>query len=129
MMMTDIFDKNTAVWFEIPSTDFSRAVSFYEQVFKVKLNPEEMGGHRMGIFPHAGEAISGCVIHGEGYAPSAMGSVVYLNGTSDLAEPLARVEKSGGKVVVPKTKISDEIGYFAHFLDTEGNRVGLYSMH
>ena len=57
--MTDIFDKNTAVWFEIPATDFSRAVSFYEQVFKVKLNPEEMGAYRMGVFPHAGEAISG----------------------------------------------------------------------
>ncbi len=127
--MTDIFDKNTAVWFEIPAADFSRAVSFYEQVFKVKLNPDETGPFRMGIFPYAGEAVSGCVIQGEGYAPSATGSVVYLNGTDDLSEPLARVEKSGGKVVAPKTKISDEIGYFAQFLDTEGNRVGLYSMH
>ncbi len=127
--MSDIFDKNTAVWFEIPSTDFNRAVSFYEQVFKVKLNFEEMGSFRMGVFPHAGEAVSGCVIHGDGYTPGAMGSVVYLNGADDLAQPLARVEKSGGKVMVPKTKISDENGYFAQFLDTEGNRVGLYSMH
>ena len=127
--MTNIFDKNTAVWFEIPATDFGRAVSFYEQVFKVKLNSEESGPFRMGVFPHAGEAISGCVIQGDGYSPSAMGSVVYLNGTDDLSAPLARVEESGGKIVVPKTKISDEIGYFAQFLDTEGNRVGLYSMH
>ncbi len=95
----------------------------------MKLNPEETGSFRMGVFPHAGEAISGCVIQGEGYTPSALGSVVYLNGTRDLSEPLARVEKSGGKVVVPKTKISDDVGYFAQFLDTEGNRVGLYSLH
>ena len=127
--MTDLFDKNTAVWFESPSTDLDRAVSFYEHVFKTKLKAEEMGPFRMGVFPHAGEAISGCVIHGDGYTPSAMGSVVYLNGTHDLAEPLARVENAGGKVVVPKTKISDEVGYFAQFLDTEGNRDGLYSMH
>jgi uncharacterized protein len=128
-MMPNIFDKNSAVWFEIPAIDFGRAVSFYEQVFKVKLNHEEMGSFRYGVFPHAGEAVSGCVIQGDGYAPSAMGSVVYLNGSNDLSEPLARVEQSGGKVVVGKTKISDEVGYFAQFLDTEGNRVGLYSMH
>ncbi len=127
--MPSIFDKNTAVWFEIPATDFNRAVSFYEQVFKVKLNPEEMGSFRMGVFPYAGEAISGCVIQGEGYSPSALGSVVYLNGTDDLSAPLERVEESGGKVMVPKTKISGEIGYFAQFIDTEGNRVGLYSTH
>ena len=127
--MTNIFDKNSVVWVEILATDFDRAVSFYERVLKVKLNTEEMGPFRMGVFPHAGEAVSGCVIQGEGYAPSAAGSVLYLNGADDLAEPLARVEKFGGKVLVPKTKISDEIGYFAHFLDTEGNRIGLFSMH
>jgi predicted enzyme related to lactoylglutathione lyase len=30
--MTNIFDKNTAVWFEILFTDFNRAVRFYEVV-------------------------------------------------------------------------------------------------
>jgi predicted enzyme related to lactoylglutathione lyase len=30
-------------------------------------------------------------------------------------------------VAVPKTKITDEIGYFAIFMDPEGNKVALHS--
>ncbi|MGB1242276.1 MAG: VOC family protein, partial [Chitinophagales bacterium] len=55
------------------------------------------------------------------------GSLVYLNGGSDLATPLSRVGAAGGEVVVPKTKISDEIGYFAIFMDTEGNKMAFHS--
>ena len=32
--MSKIFDKNSAVWFEIPATDFNPGVGFYEQVCK-----------------------------------------------------------------------------------------------
>jgi hypothetical protein len=54
--------------------------------------------------------------------------VVYLNAGEDVNESLERVEPAGGKIVVPKTKITDEYGYFALFQDTEGNLVGLHSM-
>lgn len=40
---------------------------------------------------------------------------------------LGRVEKAGGKVVLPKAAITPELGYFAMFTDTEGNRVALHS--
>jgi predicted enzyme related to lactoylglutathione lyase len=33
----------------------------------------------------------------------------------------------GGRALVRKTKISDEFGYFALFLDNVGNRLGLWS--
>ncbi len=49
----------------------------------------------------------------KGYGP--------LNGGEDLSEPLSRVENAGGKIVMPKTKINDEIGYMAMFIDSEGN--------
>lgn len=121
---------NTAVWFEIPAADFGRAVRFYETVFATRLKDEVMPGStmRMGIFPTAGDGVTGCVIAGEGYAPSAQGAVVYLNGGPDLSVPLSRVEAAGGTVLVPKTPISEDIGWFAQFLDSEGNRVGLHSM-
>ncbi len=45
--------------------------------------------------------------------PSADGTMVFLNANPDLAEILARVEKAGGKAIVPKTHINPEIGYFA----------------
>ena len=34
----------------------------------------------------------------------------------------------GGKIVMPKTLISEQIGHIALFMDTEGNRVGMHSM-
>ncbi len=75
-----------------------------------------------------GYANGGALVKHADYRPSATGTVVYLNAGADLALPLGRVETSGGKVITPKTKISDEAGYYALFLDTEGNRVGLHSM-
>jgi predicted enzyme related to lactoylglutathione lyase len=50
-------------------------------------------------------------------------------GRSDgIAETLARVPAAGGTVVLPKTEIGPH-GFIAHILDTEGNRIGLHSLH
>ncbi|OPX56547.1 hypothetical protein SAMN02745127_01812 [Oceanospirillum multiglobuliferum] len=120
---------NIAVWFEIPSTDFDRAVSFYQSIFEVELENFDMAELRMGLFPHNNKAeVSGAVIHGEGFKPSSDGCIVYLNGGADLAVVLSKVEAAGGKVLLPKIHLSDEIGYIAHFMDTEGNRLGIHSM-
>ncbi len=51
-----------------------------------------------------------------------------FSGGADLSEPLSRVEGAGGKVLVPKTNIGEGMGYYALFIDSEGNRVGLHSM-
>ena len=69
----------------------------------------------------------GGIVQGEGYMPSAEGSMVYLNGGEDLDVPLGKVEGAGGKILVPKTDIGEN-GFFAYFVDTEGNKVGLHSM-
>jgi predicted enzyme related to lactoylglutathione lyase len=66
-------------------------------------------------------------VEGDGYEPSEAGPLVYLNGGKDLSEPLGRVVEAGGSVVLPKTKISDEIGYMAIIKDTEGNKVAFHS--
>ena len=123
-------DRNVAVWFEIPATDFPRARHFYETVFGVRLIEERcpQSGHVMGIFPATGNAVKGCIIAGGGYTPGVTGSVVYLDGGDDLTAPLERVWAAGGRVVQPKTLIDESIGYFAHFEDSEGNRVGLHSL-
>jgi len=59
--------------------------------------------------------------------PSKDGIIIYLNGGDDLSNILNRIEPAGGKVLVPKRQISEKIGYYALFLDTEGNRLGLFS--
>jgi len=116
-------------WFEIPATDFERAVGFYETVFAVSLRRENFGGGQMGIFPYADPATGGAVCCMEHYTPGANGVIIYLDGGDDLTAPLERVWSAGGKILLPKTLITPEIGYFALFQDSEGNRIGLHSLH
>lgn len=118
-------------WFEIPTADFERGIHFYETVLGVSLNREDMGPMHMAMFPYEeGAPTGGAVIHMEGgQAPGPSGCVVYLFGGDDLAVPLARVGAAGGEVLVSKTAIPPDHGYFAVFRDTEGNHVGLYSQH
>ncbi len=120
---------NIAVWFEIPVTDLDRASRFYETMFNCTLKREAFGPDMMmAIFDAAGGAVKGALVHGPIYHPGASGTLVYLNGGADLAAPLSRVEAAGGQVMVGKTQINDTCGYYAVFMDSEGNRVGLHSM-
>ncbi|MFI5221646.1 MAG: VOC family protein [Bacteroidia bacterium] len=122
-------DVNHVNWFEIPATNISRAKNFYEQVFNVQMEEQEMMGMKMAFFPAEpgnGKA-NGGLVQSENHTPSQEGSVVYLNGNPDLQHPLDRVESAGGKILMPKTKISDEVGHMAFFEDSEGNRVALHS--
>ncbi len=118
---------NAINWFEIPAKNLDRACSFYSAVLNGDIHREEIMGTRMGFLPHAQDGVGGALVEGEGYEPSDAGSLVYLNGGNDLSEPLSKVETAGGKVIMPKTKISDEIGYFAIFKDTEGNKLAFHS--
>jgi predicted enzyme related to lactoylglutathione lyase len=86
-----------------------------------------MDGIKMGLFPNAGEGVFVQLINGSDYKPSADGTVVYLNGGDDLQKIADKIEANGGKIVVPKTGIGPETGFFAIFTDTEGNKVGLHS--
>ena len=56
------------------------------------------------------------------------GPLIYLNGNPDVQTILDRVEAAGGKILVPKTKISEEYGDMAVMQDTEGNRIGLHNI-
>ena len=115
-------------WFEIPATDFARAKAFYEAVLGRAIETMTMGPSTMGFLSMSPDSVGGAIVQGEGAVPSRTGTLVYLNGGEDLAPMLARVEGAGGSVVVPKTDIGSGFGFFAHFIDTEGNKVGLHSM-
>ncbi|MBX2917164.1 MAG: VOC family protein [Cyclobacteriaceae bacterium] len=113
--------------FEIPATDISRAVNFYQAILDIKIELMEMPEMQMGIFPYENQAVTAVITKAEGYKPSADGVTIYLNGGKNLQVILDKVEANGGKIVVPKTQHADESGYFAIFIDTEGNKIGLHS--
>jgi len=48
IMTTETAVKNNVVWFEIPSTDFKRAVTFYETIFAQELKKMDFMGHADG---------------------------------------------------------------------------------
>ena len=112
-------------WFEIPTIDYNRAVQFYERVFNVRLKQEEMDCMAMAVFPHADGQSAGAVVNGESFKPSADGVCIYLY-SADFDAALQRVEANGGKVVLPRTSIGPN-GFIAHFIDCEGNRIGLHT--
>lgn len=118
---------NAVNWFEIPATNFDRASKFYSTVLDKQLAINEIMGIQMAMLPAENNGVGGAICTGEGHVPSQDGSTIYLNGGEDLSDPLSRVESAGGKVLLPKTKITDEIGYFAVFLDCEGNKVAFHS--
>jgi predicted enzyme related to lactoylglutathione lyase len=122
---------NVVGWFEIPVTDMKRAMKFYEAVFGFKIEPYQLGPLDMGMFPWLQEGM-GCagalVRFPEAYKPSTDGVVIYFTAFSgDVAVELSRVEAAGGKVLMARKLISEEIGYMGMFLDTEGNRIALHS--
>ena len=121
--------KNAFNWVEIPVSDFDRAKKFYSAIFDYEMPQEQMGPNLMGFFLHDYEngGVGGAIIKGDMYTPSNKGTLAYLDGGQDLSTVLDRVNGAGGNVVVPKTQITPEIGYFAIFADTEGNHVALHS--
>ena len=115
--------------FEIPATEISRAVDFYQDILDIKIEKMDMGEMQIGIFPYEGQMVTGVILQAEGYKPSADGVTIYLNGGDNLQVILDKVEKAGGKILFPKTLHADGSGYFALFLDSEGNKMGLHSLN
>jgi len=113
--------------FEIPATDISRAINFYQALLDIKIEKMDVEGMQMGILPYEGQMVHGVIIQEDSNKPSSDGVTVYLNAGENLQIVLDRVEKNGGQIIVPKTAHADDSGYFAIFLDSEGNKMALNS--
>lgn len=118
-------------WFEIPTSDIDRAQQFYERIFQIKMQNLDNANLKMRLFPGGspGKGVSGSITQAEGfYTPSEThGPLLYLNANPDVQLVLDRIEGAGGKVVLGKTQISEEFGFMALFIDSEGNRLGIHS--
>ncbi len=125
-------NSNSLNWFEIPAKDIKRAKKFYESIFAINMQDMgEMMGMKMVGFPSEmgnGKA-SGGLVESQMHKPSTDGAVVYLNANPSIQTVIDRIETAGGKVAMPKTQISPEIGYMAFFIDSEGNKVALHAQN
>lgn len=119
--------KNNLTWFEINTSNLERAKAFYQAVFGSEFTFIDMPGAPMYMFnadQSKGE-VGGALVKASDNEPSEKGTVIYF-GSQDVTIEASKVEKAGGKLLFPKTSIGD-FGFIAHFIDTEGNRIGLHS--
>ncbi len=114
-------------WFELPASDFDRAVDFYEKVLARPIRKEIFAGLPNGVILTENDGVGGAIVKGIG-DPVAGGALVYLNaGTPDrLKAMVERIEPNGGKLQQGITSIGPQ-GFIAVFTDCEGNRVGLHA--
>jgi predicted enzyme related to lactoylglutathione lyase len=114
-------------WFEIPTSDFDRARAFYRAILETDLPANTFGPARIAIFAYENGGVGGCIDEGSLSQPGATGTIVYLDVTGRLERTLELVEAAGGRIAEPKTALPPGMGFTAHIIDTEGNRVGLHT--
>lgn len=123
---------NAISWFEVPTTDFERAVAFYETILGcTMLRMEVPGAHepiRMALFPSEGEGVGGALVYVPEHKPATAGPLLYLNANPDLNNVLTRVKQASGTIIMAKTELPNNFGFMAIFIDSEGNHMALHSV-
>jgi predicted enzyme related to lactoylglutathione lyase len=127
-------ESNAVTWFEIPVLDIERAKKFYETILDIRLVTQETESdiEAMVLFPRLPDTsmgrsnvVSGALIKADRLHPAGDGTLIYLNANPSLDPVIRRVETAGGKILQPKKK--NPAGYVCIFIDSEGNKMGLYA--
>lgn len=118
--------KDFISWFEIPAINFQEAVNFYNYIFDIEMKQVVTDENATAYFPVT-TGVGGAITSGYSNETSSTGPLIYLNGGDDLNLVLNKVEEAGGRVIMPKTLISENAGYFGVFIDSQGNKLALYS--
>lgn len=115
------------VWFDVPCVDLDRAIAFYSAVLGCTVVKHEGPGFALGVLPHEGASVGGCLVVTKENRPADHGVLVYLNCNGRLDEAVEQVAAHGGEILQPRHSIAPH-GYRALIKDSEGNRVALHSM-
>jgi predicted enzyme related to lactoylglutathione lyase len=114
----------TIVHFDLPVDDLERAKKFYKELFDWKINEV------FGPMPYC--FIETTDMEGNPGVRGGMGNrgipeqkITNYIGVPSVDEYLAKVEKLGGKIIMPRTTVPGW-GYLAICVDTENNTFGLW---
>ena len=138
-------EHSSVQWIQIPAKKINRAVSFYKNVFDSAFFFEELNGIPHAVFRANEEGkkiIHGAIIEVEDKGAMGNGPVLFFDATGNFETFLALIKEFGGTIVhsktlikakengdsyaIPNTYVDNKPGYYAHFLDSEGNKMGLY---
>ena len=120
--------KNLCAMAEISVEDFDRAREFYENILGIEITEMNILDTQIGMFPMEGYLNWGCISKCDQHRPSKDGTLIYLDADGDIDGMLGKIKSAGGEILTPKTKLSDEFGFIAVFVDTEGNRIALHAL-
>ena len=117
--------------FMIPADDVQRAKRFYHTLLGWKIGPTKnpMDPAKMAAMQYhdisTGAAQEGTMNTGGLYRRHMTESILTFVEVGDIDKVLAKVEKLGGKIVMPKEMIKG-VGLVAIIRDTEGNGIGIW---
>ena len=117
------------VHFEIPVDNLDRAKKFYQSLFGWQLTDVPGMNYTMvttvptngGHIPKEPGAINGGIMKRMAKDETP---IVVIN-VASIDDYLKKIERSGGKTVIPKQQVGD-MGLYARISDTEGNIIGLW---
>lgn len=124
--------KSPVVHFEMPYENASRVSDFYKKAFGWEMQPQpaEYGGYVVAVTTEVDEksqrpkepgAING------GFYPKEKSANPYPSfviGVEDINQTLLSIKKAGGTVISEAAEIP-QLGMWAVFIDTEGNKVSV----
>ncbi len=106
----------TLVHFDIPADDPARAKEFYSKLFEWKIEKTPGPMEYWLIAPANEKGVGGGLMK----RPQPEQSITTYFAVPSIDEYVAKAQKLGGRVVVPKMAVPG-MGYFAFCLDTENN--------
>ena len=106
------------IHFEVTGKDGKKLQSFYSEAFGWKIDTNNPGGYGM---VRQENSLTGGIGDAQ---PGSQGGVTFYIHTDDPKATLAKIEKLGGKVLMPLTQVAPETT-IALFADPEGHVVGL----
>lgn len=132
-------------WIQIPCENLERAAKFYSQTLEVDFFFETLNDIPHAVFKENAKGqrpVNGALIEVKDQSRLGQGTILFFEATGRFEYILEKVKENGGQVLIPKTLIRKNLGggssaipntyidnkpgYFAHFIDSEGNRMGLY---
>ncbi len=110
---------NTFCHIEIPAPDLVKAKDFYEKIFLWEVT----------ILPDKSYAFYDDGLIGGGFDPTMPACSEGVNlviEVENINKKLEEIKTAGGSIIREKTRISDEHGYYASFLDPNGVRLSIW---
>lgn len=112
-------------WFELYVNDFDKSIEFYKKLFGWEFNQSESSDSvYWNIFTGEG-SIGGGLMKKAVPEHSGQSVVLYIE-TDNIEATLNKAASLGGSIIMPKTLINENAGYFALFNDIDGNTMGLW---